>query len=228
MIQHLVVQPNDGEIHMLRMPPSARVAVGLEGGVCSGKSTLAGHLRDRAGYERMPEYMEWIEADRLPLPAGTPEERLSYFLDVEAKRAAHAAVMEKVVADRTVITLVAYELAHNRLGLPSAWPDALESAFQGREIIVPSRVIYIGCTDDDRRRRWALRGFDPQSIFVHPAISQAILDLCRVCERLIPVLYVDSSLVDDLQILNDVLRFLSENLPPEVSQNELVEALRLA
>ena len=145
----------------------------LEGGVCSGKSTLlAKATQEDVGIVR--EYMDFLPADHpchsILLP---PLERLSLFFGIESKRMKDAGeLVRHTVADRCILSLIAFELALMEMGEKSELVSFASSS--DLTVALPDRVLFLEISDALRLDRWCRRGFFSDSIFVLPKFNASI------------------------------------------------------
>jgi thymidylate kinase len=133
------------------------VVVALEGGVCAGKSSVAARFGSEAAYQIIDDYtsfiddFEYSQAEQLPAAY-----RYRFFLRLdEARRARTICGPTNVVVDRSVFTILAYEYALWRLGRISELQHI--NQISNFYTLLPNSVVFLEVSDDERRRRAALR-----------------------------------------------------------------------
>tara|TARA_R110002051_G_scaffold134853_3_gene207805 strand:+ start:95 stop:748 length:654 start_codon:yes stop_codon:yes gene_type:complete len=194
-------------------PCAVYAGVIIEGGVCSGKSTLAASLGDALHWAIIPEYMDWIVQRGLQAPQVTSGNRFSGFLEVEGQRAASAAALEgAAVADRSIVTLLAFELAQKRLDRPSSWPVVLEAAIAA-PVILPHRMISVRCQHRVRTARWLARGNPANSPFLDPVVNDTLNERAERTASYCPLLILDSDTLSPAETLRKALEFVASSSP---------------
>lgn len=148
--------------------------IALEGGICSGKTTLAKQLEKR-GFLSIPEYMDIItpqEQKELDALISQDKSALPFFLKMEKRRKElyFAQCLQKdCVLDRSYLTLFAYEFAKN-----NQYPVLTELA-QSENIIVPDLIVFLDVSNPIRRQRSISRGdIDMPEIFLNSDFNQKL------------------------------------------------------
>lgn len=172
----------------------------IEGPSFAGKSTLANYLAQAYEGIYIREYMDYANAEGCPgrplAPTSIEEAKagFDFFLDIERRRTADIrrglASGCLVVSDRTVLSLVAYQLALDRQGgrLPGrhiAVPDyALEQtqhAVEQGDVEMPDRLIVLSVANEaTHQERVARRGATAMGVFNHWCFS---VELSRATEE---------------------------------------------
>ena len=93
--------------------------IALEGGICSGKTTLAKEF-ERQDFYLIPEYMDIIhpyEEDRINDLVSSNQSAINVFLEIEKRRKEiylENCSDKNAILDRSYLTLFAYEYAIGR------------------------------------------------------------------------------------------------------------------
>lgn len=149
--------------------------IAVEGGVCTGKTTIVGELATKGvgvlvEYTDLPEYVG--HPDHWPRTASQLASRLDHFLSLEQTRHIRSPrSIQPIVADRSLLSLVAFEYGLRAAGW-SAFPDAclehLTSAIVDTPGLVPKLIMVLETPIAIRRARAKTAGM---------AIRAPLLDL---------------------------------------------------
>lgn len=179
---------------------SARRIVALEGPVCAGKTTVAAGLA-AGGASVVPEYLDVPGAASgvgFDAPAaGDGLRRLRVLLELERRRALQLPSAGSVVLDRSIFTLLAYEVGLAAMSAPHVLGDAVRevvAAVDRGAVVLPGRVVFLDCSAASCRERAAAAGMRTPSFLFEPAFRGGFRELfCRL-ERAVPgtVLFVDA------------------------------------
>lgn len=150
--------------------------IALEGGVCSGKTTLAKQLGQN-GFFVVPEYMDIItpqEQKELDILSLQGKSALPFFLKMEKSRKElynKQCIQQDVVLDRSYLTLFAYEFAKNNKDFSL---DSME-VFSKEEVIIPDLIIFLNVNDQLRQKRSFERGdINMPKIFLNSEFNHSL------------------------------------------------------
>lgn len=146
--------------------------IALEGGICSGKTTLAKQL-EKIGFFNVPEYMDIItpqEQKELDALISQNKSALSFFLKMEKRRKElyETQYLQKdTVLDRSYLTLFAHEFAKNHQHF------ALSELIPKERVITPDLIIFLDVDDQLRKQRSINRGdIDMPAMFLNPEFNR--------------------------------------------------------
>jgi thymidylate kinase len=197
----------------------------LEGGVCAGKSTLSRLLSEGGHWIVVPEYIDWLTTRGRRSPRGRPQTRFPGFVRIEEEREAMVcSTSGPVLLDRSVFTLLAFEFSMWKMGRPSAWPIALNSLFNPH-VMLPSRILYLTCSQADRLLRWRKRGHKRATLFCQPDFNEFNFEFFSRLSTQMLVKILDSSLIDadDMSQLADT--FLRADGGPLTNAADIADEL---
>ena len=165
----------------------------LEGGVCSGKTTTTMEFSRLDGVQVLPEYMSYVPTDhaawKILLP---PEERLNLFLRIDTERYLLIPKRAKgIIADRCILTIIAFEYAINRLGHPTRLPVFVEN--QDFKVNIPNHVIFFDVSSELRLKRWAARGADMDSPLVNESFNRELINCFRQLSTIVKITFLDAT-----------------------------------
>lgn len=147
--------------------------IALEGGICSGKTTLAKQLEKR-GFFYIPEYMEVIipqEQKELDNLISQGKSALPFFLKMEKRRKDLydlQSLRRDSVLDRSYLTLFAYEFAKNNKC------PTLDLALK-ENVIIPDLIIFLDVADKIRKQRsFERRDIDMPEIFLNSEFNRRL------------------------------------------------------
>lgn len=144
----------------------------MEGGVCAGKTTLSNRIAELRSLLHVPEYYDIISPhDKAHLATSTPRERLAYFVALDTKRSETFKIKEQpVVADRSILSIVATEYALNKMNSDHSLTDIL--SLNVSRFAVPSTVIFLKIPPEERALRWARRSpTGSKMFFIDPTFN---------------------------------------------------------
>lgn len=188
----------------------------VEGGVCSGKTTLVGLLGSDGYVLCLPEYVEWLRASGRPLPTGSPEQRLEGYLRVDDERARIiGASRHPAILDRSILTLIAYEYAVKRLYFSTAW-FGLRQALQSRQLLIPNRIILTDVDENERIQLWRDRGLELDAIFVNEDFNAHLREFFSAMSKVFPVLTLKVIGEEPKSVVANAMDFvrLTTSIPP--------------
>ena len=147
--------------------------IALEGGICSGKTTLAKQL-EKKGFFYIPEYMDIItpqEQKELNALISQDKSALLFFLKMEQRRKylyGSQSLQKNSVLDRSYLTLFAYEFAKN-----NKYPN-LDLPLK-ENVIMPDLIIFLDINDQLRKQRSLKRkDVDMPEIFLNSEFNRRL------------------------------------------------------
>lgn len=126
--------------------------IALEGGICSGKTTLAKEF-ERQDFYLIPEYMDIIhpyEEDRINDLVSSNQSAINVFLEIEKRRKEiylENCSDKNAILDRSYLTLFAYEYAIGRNISNMEFPDLYQN------VITPNLIVFLDVNDEQRIKR---------------------------------------------------------------------------
>ncbi len=144
----------------------------LEGGICSGKTTLAKEL-SKHSFLMVPEYMDFITKEEqleLDYLQKSKQSALPLLLNIEKRR--QKEFLDKsvnLVLDRSYLTLLAFEYAKNN----DDCHNLLKNKDLLKEVINPDIIIFLDIDTQTRKDRCYDRGdFDMPSFYLDEKFNQ--------------------------------------------------------
>lgn len=141
--------------------------IALEGGICSGKTTLAKEF-ERQGFYLIPEYMDIInqyDEERINNLASSNQSAINVFLEIEKRR--REIYLENhnnknTILDRSYLTLFAYEYAVGRN------ISNMQFLNLAQNVITPDLIVFLYVKDELRAKRsYERRDEDMPEIFLN-------------------------------------------------------------
>lgn len=168
--------------------------IALEGGVCSGKTTLCRRLQE-TGFIHVNEHMTFLtSADWETFRQTDPTRRIDFLLTVEEKRQALMARLldmgRNIVLDRTFLSLYAFEYAKGR------FEKAAEFKEKQKQFLNPDLILFLSVDEQTRRRRSAQRGdsFTAESdFFLQDSFNNGLKTFFKENQSDFHVRFLDSS-----------------------------------
>jgi thymidylate kinase len=126
--------------------------IALEGGICSGKTTLAKEFESQDFY-LIPEYMDIIqpcEENKIRDLTASKHSAINVFLEIEKRRKKIYLENSKgknIILDRSYLTLFAYEYAIGRNICNMEFPDLYKN------VIIPNIIVFLDVNDALRMKR---------------------------------------------------------------------------
>lgn len=177
----------------------------LEGGVCSGKTSISRILHESYNWEIIPEFMEFVSPSTIiEKPFLPAKKRLDLFTDIEITRQSYISNGKKTITDRSIFSIIAFEIALIEMGVESElcsynFPD---------QICIPSHTFYLSVTNDERRSRWIEREKESESIFINISFNNSIEKFFRKIQNIVPLTILDSEIsTDQLKIVKYINDF---------------------
>lgn len=188
--------------------------IAIEGGVCSGKSTVCRLFRDDG----------WIVLDEMYVPkrdersfygSQTPQEILGCFIAYEVQKARGARRAGGAIVDRSLYSVFAYQYAAAKAA-GKALPDyvtAARSALSAADW--PDWVFFVNIDDSERRARYEKRGVHVSPLLLDTEFNRVFLEHIQTHGP--PNLYVldGHRLAQDL--FSDIREILRDATPPATS-----------
>lgn len=175
--------------------------IALEGGVCSGKTTLCRQLQEK-GFMHVSEHMTFLSPqDWERFECTDPVHRIDFLLGVEEKRQALMTRLldmgQNIVLDRTFLSLYAFEYAKGR------FVKAEEFKEKRKSFLNPDLILFLSVDEQTRRRRSAQRGdsFTAASdFFLQDSFNDGLKSFFKKNQSYFNVCFLDSShlTVDEL------------------------------
>lgn len=128
--------------------------IGLEGGICAGKTTLGRSLSTALGLPYVPEYMDLLTASEIAhLQSLDYRASFHFFLLLNRRRDNLYALPGGVILDRTFLTLLSFNYAMMRLGHISDFSD-INQALAHESFCWPTIVLFLRVSETERQRRF--------------------------------------------------------------------------
>lgn len=168
--------------------------IALEGGVCSGKTTLCCRLQEK-GFMHVNEHMTFLSPqDWERFGQIDPVHRIDFLLAVEEKRQALMArfldMGQNIVLDRTFLSLYAFEYAKGR------FEKAEEFKEKRKSFLNPDMILFLSVDEQTRRRRSMQRGdsFTAESdFFLQDSFNNGLKSFFKENQSYFNVRFLDSS-----------------------------------
>lgn len=171
--------------------------IALEGGICSGKTTLAKGF-ERQGFILIPEYMDIIkpeEEKKINNLSARHQSAINVFLDIEKRRKEkYQSYFNKknVILDRSYLTLFAYEYAIGR--------DIKHTNTQ--DVITPDLIIFLDINDELRKQRSNDRqDIDMPEIFLNHDFNKK-LKYFFLKQNHVPCIFLNTENLTPTQMIN--------------------------
>lgn len=167
--------------------------IGLEGGVCAGKTSI-GHVLERAyGLQLCPEYWVLLTPEQRYAVRNlmSPMEALIFFLRMDSLRSRDNTDTNLIVLDRCILSILGHEFALHHAGLNSAF-SSVWASLAHEPLIAPPVVYYLDVSDQVRLERGKARSDAVDTLFFDKSFNRGFrLFFERLSER-IPVVFVDN------------------------------------
>lgn len=190
--------------------------IALEGGICSGKTTLAKGF-EQVGFNLIPEYMDIIlpiEEERINELTGSSQSALNVFLEIEKRRKEIYKDYLKgknIVLDRSYLTLFAYEYAVGR--------DISRLKVQNlhENVIIPDLIIFLDINDALRKQRSNNRkDIDMPEIFLEHNFNKKLKQFFLKQDQL-PCIFLNTENLTPSQMITS-LRSIQINDKQQIQQ----------
>jgi len=141
--------------------PIGKRAIAIEGPVCAGKTTVLEKLKNR-GISVVEEYSEYVDSATRDFPKFPPKDEeaakdsFRFFFELETKRKQdmEASGNHQIALDRSIYTLLAFEVGALSITGINILPWATEYLEEHRdEIIIPEQVVYMDVPAEVSRER---------------------------------------------------------------------------
>jgi len=196
--------------------PKGPIVVAIEGPVCAGKSTLVERL-NQEGLGIVLEYSEYVAHANQDFPKFPPADEeaakrsFDFFLNLERRRSQDMAGLgqHKVAIDRSIFTLLAFEVGAARItGIDiSEW--AVEKLSSEGDLIVPDHVFYLDVPVAVSRERAEKNGIPIPAFLLSEEFNQGFRDFFIGLEQAMPDY---TTFVSALGDSNEVLSHLHDGL----------------
>ena len=175
--------------------------IALEGGICSGKTTLAKEFA-RQGFYLIPEYMDIIqpyEEERINDLASSNKSAINVFLEIEKRRKEIYLKNysdKNAILDRSYLTLFAYEYAIGRDISNMQFPNLVQN------VITPDLVVFLDVNDKLRAKRSYDRcDEDMPEIFLNHNFNRR-LKLFFLRQNQVPSVFLNTENLNPLKMVN--------------------------
>lgn len=175
--------------------------IALEGGICSGKTTLAKEF-ERQGFYLIPEYMDIIhpsEEERINDFASSNQSAINVFLEIEKRRKAIYLKNysdKNAILDRSYLTLFAYEYAIGRDISNMQFPNLVQN------VITPDLIVFLNVNDKLRAKRSYDRcDEDMPEIFLNHNFNRRLKQFF-LRQNQIPCVFLNTENLNPLKMVN--------------------------
>jgi|GEM_PF-1778132 len=177
----------------------------LEGGVCSGKSTLSYLLSRQKHIGRVPEYFELItEQQQDELLALDQQSQLQFLLQLERERCStHFMGIRPRVADRSILTMIATQYALYHTGNDHALNELF--IIQQDAHLIPNIIVFLDIPHEERIARWCVR--DPHAkrhFFTDESFNHWFKIFFEVLSGVVPVYFTTTYQTDSGRICQKI------------------------
>ena len=175
--------------------------IALEGGICSGKTTLAKEF-ERQDFYLIPEYMDIIhpyEEDRINDLVSSNQSAINVFLEIEKRRKEiylENCSDKNAILDRSYLTLFAYEYAIGRNISNMEFPDLYQN------VITPNLIVFLDVNDEQRIKRSHDRCDENMpEIFLNHNFNKRLKQFF-LKQNQIPCVFLNTENLDPLKMVN--------------------------
>lgn len=173
--------------------------IALEGGICSGKTTLAKEF-ERQGFYLVPEYMDIIqpcEENRINDLVSSNQSAINVFLEIEKRRKEiylENCSDKNAILDRSYLTLFAYEYAIGRNISNMEFPDLYH--------ITPNLIVFLDVNDEQRIKRSHDRCDENMpEIFLNHDFNKRLKQFF-LKQNQVPCVFLNTENLDPLKMVN--------------------------
>lgn len=183
--------------------------IALEGGICSGKSTVATILKNTINAQIIPEYMSLLTDEQTELlMVLSDEERFSFFINLDFERNKLVQNnLENTIFDRSFFTLFAYQFALKNLGLINSC-NYISRYLYHHDFIHPELIIFFDVDHKVRENRLATRGNDTDRFFLRDDFNKNIRTFFERASAIIITNFIDTNSISAV----DVATLITQNL----------------
>lgn len=183
------------------MHPPQRTIYALEGGVCSGKSTVAAQLAGGGDTLSLPDYSTFISERDYAAAALLPAaERFRYFVDLDRLRTRSLpADASRAVLDRSIFTVLAYEYVMLRTGRIDGL-DHVTAELERGLVTVPSVAFFLDTPMPVRLQRHAQRATPVDPILLDDGFNAQLRSFFEFAARYGPVLFIETERASPTEI----------------------------
>ncbi len=175
--------------------------IALEGGICSGKTTLAKEF-ERQDFYLIPEYMDIIhpyEEDRINDLVSSNQSAINVFLEIEKRRKEiylENCSDKNAILDRSYLTLFAYEYAIGRNISNMEFPDLYQN------VITPNLIVFLDVNDEQRIKRSHDRCDENMpEIFLNHNFNKRLKQFF-LKQNQVPCVFLNTENLDPLKMVN--------------------------
>lgn len=178
---------------LVEIEPRRSLVVAIEGPVCAGKSTLVENL-NQDGLGTILEYSEYVAHANQDFPKFPPADEeaakksFEFFLNLERRRSQDMAELtqNKIAIDRSVFTLLAFELGAAKItGIDiSDW--AVERLSKENDLIAPDYVFYLDVPVAISSQRAERNGIPIPAFLLSEKFNQGFRDFFVGLEQTMP------------------------------------------
>ncbi len=175
--------------------------IALEGGICSGKTTLAKEF-ERQGFYLVPEYMDIIqpcEENRINDLVSSNQSAINVFLEIEKRRKEiylENCSDKNAILDRSYLTLFAYEYAIGRNISNMEFPDLYQN------VITPNLIVFLDVNDEQRIKRSHDRCDENMpEIFLNHNFNKRLKQFF-LKQNQVPCVFLNTENLDPLKMVN--------------------------
>lgn len=175
--------------------------IALEGGICSGKTTLAKEF-ERQDFYLIPEYMDIIhpyEEDRINDLVSSNQSAINVFLEIEKRRKEiylENCSDKNAILDRSYLTLFAYEYAIGRNISNMEFPDLYQN------VITPNLIVFLDVNDEQRiKRSYDRCDENMPEIFLNHNFNKRLKQFF-LKQNQVPCVFLNTENLDPLKMVN--------------------------
>jgi len=158
------------------------MTIAIEGGVCSGKSTICSLFR-KDGWAVFNEMNVAAEDEETFYRSQSPEHLTKCFVDYEIQKAREARRTRNAILDRSLHSVFAVLYAKIKQagrGLP-VFAEGLRS--QNPHAEWPDQVLFMNIDDAERLSRYQKRGVNVDPLLLDPVFNELFLEYFQSLER---------------------------------------------
>lgn len=183
----------------------------LEGGVGSGKTTVAEMLSVKYGYLFVIEYMAMLDHLKTFFEQ-TSEKRLSILVDLENKRREliiNTAESQIILMDRSILSLFAHEYAISHLEA-NYKNEKISLLINKIDLLIPNAIFFLTTNENVRRERCASRKSKMKDIFFNENYNKLLLEFYLQLEQQILIYFIDTTNLTILETADKVHSLMFE------------------
>lgn len=179
--------------------------VGLEGGVCAGKSTLRRGL-EAQGCSGLKEYMDYIDSSlHTQISDWTLSFKTRFFLEIEKARKSDLSSTQKYI-DRTYLTLLAHDYARDDKRRLQSGYRSLYMRYS-EHLIQPTKIVYLSVSHKIRSERAIKRGIPMSGYFTESRFNDRNREFFERIAAFFPVLILETDKMSPEEVLQKTQLF---------------------